>query len=59
MAKLKKDKKPVSPPMLRMEGPSGMVIYPKMKQQPDGSWEIACPEKVKGLLQGDGKGEKE
>jgi hypothetical protein len=59
MVKLKKDKKPVSPPMLRMEGPGRMVIYPKMKQQPDGSWEIACPEGIKAFLQGDAKEEKE
>ena len=53
MTKPKQEKKPAPPPMMRLKGPHGMVIYPLMVQQPDGSWEISEPEAVKRLLQAD------
>jgi hypothetical protein len=51
MAKPKKEKTPAPPPIVRLRGPHGMVVYPLMVQQPDGSWEVSEPEAVKRLLQ--------
>ena len=44
------------PPLLRMEGPKGLVVYPAMKKMTNGSWEIANPEGLKKILKMDPSG---
>jgi hypothetical protein len=39
-----------SKPMLIRLEKDGLVVYPRMEQQPDGSWKIARPDLFKGFL---------
>jgi hypothetical protein len=38
------------PPLIRLKGPQGQILYPQLEKVPDGNCQISESEKVKSLL---------
>jgi len=43
-------KQEAQPPTLRLVGPSGIVIYPKLIKDLNGEWQVKDPEAIDRLL---------
>ena len=48
--KTDRDKKPEKPPLVRMVGENGIVVYPKMKPDGKGDWEMSDPKAIAEML---------
>jgi hypothetical protein len=38
------------PPLIRLEGPEGQVLFPRLEKGPDGNWQVSEPEKIRSMI---------